>query len=273
MRNIYILSKYTFKEALARKVFLTFFGISTFILLLFIVLFASVDMSAFIPADALGMNSQWGLKDGIVSGLKLLLINPLYGGGLFLSIFAASSFIPVMLEKGSIEILLSKPVSRAQIIIGKFLGVTFMVFMNITYFVSILTILIGIKFQVWDFFFFSTIFTITLAFAVLYSLIILIGIITKTSLPAMILSYLIFFILSPVLNARDAFNFSQTNSFLSTLGDILYYITPRTSELGSLTLLISGGGVIEDFSVIIHSLIYIILMLLFSIIIFNKKDY
>lgn len=271
--RIWTISKFTFKEAISRKVFVTFFGISTFILLLFAVLFISADLSEFIPADAVKVNSMPGIKEGIVYGLRLILINPLFGGGLFLSIFASSSFIPKMLEKGSVEIILSKPVPRSELIIGKFAGVTLMVFVNVAYFVSVLYIMIGLKFASWDLSLLNVIFTITLTFAVLYSLIILIGIVAQSSLLAMMLSYLIFFVISPILSLRDTLGFLSENSFWEFVMDILYYILPRTSELGSLTTLISGGGEINDYGVLIHSAIFLILSLLLSIIIFNKKDY
>ncbi len=271
--RIWTISKFTFKEAISRKVFVTFFGISTFILLLFTILFISTDLNSLIPADAFKVNSTPGIKEGIVYGLRLILINPLFGGGLFLSIFASASFIPKMLEKGSVEILLSKPIPRSEIIIGKFLGVTLMVFVNIAYFVFALYVMIGLKFASWDISLLSVIFTITLTFAVLYSLIILIGILTKSSLFAMMLTYLIFFVISPVLALRETLGFLSDNSFWKFVTDLLYYILPRTSELGSLTTLISGGGEINDYSVLIHSALFLILSLFLSIIIFNKKDY
>ncbi len=273
MRNIFIISKYTFKEALSRKVFLTFFGITTFMLLIFAVIFSTSNITDLV--GAIKINSKVGdnVTNQLLNGIKLILITPLFGGGIFLSIFSASGFIPKMLEKGSIEIILSKPVSRAQLLIGKFAGVTSMVFANVAYGVLGFYLMFGIKFQIWNPEFLITALTITLAFCTLFSLIILIGILTRTSLPAMMLSYLIFFIFSPVLYGRAGLEMFYEGNVLPLIAEIFYYILPRTAELGELTTLYAGGGSIIDYSSIIHSVVYVILILSSSVIIFNKKDF
>ena len=120
MENIITISNFTIREALSRKIIITFFAISTFVILIFALLFALVSMD-----DLSGMvqtNSMDSLEIAgeIAKGIKLFVVAPLFGGGLFLSIFSASSFIPNMLEKGSADVIISKPVSRSQIILGKF---------------------------------------------------------------------------------------------------------------------------------------------------------
>lgn len=272
MKNIYIIAKYTFKEALSKKVFITFFGISTFVILLFLGIFLSVDSISFWQSIKGNTNGGNMILTELVKGLKFLIINPLYGGGLFLAIFSASGFIPSMLQRGNVEMILSKPVSRGQLLIGRFTGVTFMVLVNLIYAIGSFYLLFGFKFGEWDAGFLITILTITLAFIVLYSLMILIGVLTKSSLTAMMLSYIIFFVFSPILYGRGMMN-SMTDSFWKVLGDILYYIIPRTAGIGELTTLIAGGGTISDYSAIIHSVIYTILTLSLAIFIFNKKDY
>lgn len=273
MNNVFEITKQTIREAFARKIFIMFAGISSLILILFAVAFASIgleDLSGSIQVET-GQNR--GVLEEVVGGIKLFIVVPLFGGGLFLSIFSASSFIPNMLEKGSIDVLLSKPISRAQIIHGKFLGGTFVVFTNIAYLVLGIWLLIGLKFGVWDPSFLITIFTITFAFAVLYGLIILIGILSQSSILAMMLTYLIFFILSPILNMREQILLLSDNKVLEIILDILYYIVPKTSELGSITSDLAVGGSLYDYQPIFTSAIFLILTLALSIIIFSKKDY
>jgi len=273
MKNIYTISLLTFKEALSRKIFIFFFGVSSFILLLFMILFVSIgieDLLAFANlsgSDGLYMNEQ------VAGYFKMFITVPLFGGGLFLSIFSVSSFIPNMLEKGNIDLLLSKPVSRSQVLLGKFFGGSSMVFVNIFYLVLGIWVLIGIKFGVWDPSFLLVTLTITFTFCVLYSLIIFIGILTKSSVLAMIYTYLIFFIFSPLLASRDTFSVFIENRFVQFILDFFYYITPQTSELGKIsTDLASGKGLVEA-EPIITSFLLMILILGFSISIFSKKDY
>ena len=250
-----------------------FFGISIFILLIFIVIFSTTsvdDLTSFMRVNG---EAPPDLLSEIAKGIRLLIVAPLFGFGLFLSIFSASSFIPHMLEKGSIDLLLSKPVSRAQIIIGKFLGGFLVVLINIAFLVGGIWILIGLKLGIWNAEILLTILTISFTFAVLYSLIIFIGIISQSSILAMMITYLIFIVLSPLLQARDQLSILFKSKFVESFMDILYYITPKTTELGGITNNLAVGGGIDDYQPILSSLVFMILILALSIITFSKKDY
>ncbi len=274
MKNIITLTDYTFREALSRKIFITFFGVSTLVLLIISLVFATVSIDDMMPVVSVnGQNQMGSLLEEVAVFFKMLIVVPLYGGGLFLSIFSVSSFIPNMLEKGSIDLLLSKPVSRSQIIWGKFLGGSLMVFVNVAYLVIGIWFLIGLKFGIWEAGLLWTIFAITFTFMVIYSMIILVGILTRSSVLAMMLSYLIFFIFSPVLSARDKIFMLFDNKLVEYFIDAIYYILPKTQELGITTGEIARGDGISDFQPIISSLLFMILNLSLSIFIFSKKDY
>lgn len=273
MNNIIEITKQTIREAFARKIFIMFAGVSSLVLILFAITFAAVGMDDLSGSIQVQSNRDTGIMYEVVGAIKLFIVVPLFGGGLFLSIFSASSFIPNMLEKGNIDVLLSKPISRSQIIFGKFIGGTGVVFVNIAYLVLGIWLLIGLKFSVWDASFLLSIFTITFAFAVLYSLIILIGIISQSSILAMMLSYLIFFILSPILDIRDKIMMLSDSKVLEIVLVGFYYIVPKTSELGTITSNIAVGGGIYDYQPIFTSAVFLILSLALSIIIFSKKDY
>jgi ABC-type transport system involved in multi-copper enzyme maturation permease subunit len=273
MNNIINISNFTIREALSRKIIVTFFAISTFVLIIFALLFSFVAFEDFSGMVKTNGNDSLNIASEIVKGLKLFVVAPLFGGGLFLSIFSASSFIPNMLEKGSADLIISKPISRTQIILGKFLGGVLIVLVNIAYLILILWILIGLKFNIWDISLLYSIITITFTFASLYALIILVGILTQSSILAMMLSYIIFFVLSPILTARDTISAFIDNKVVEWIMDILYYIIPKTSELGSLTTEMAMGYGIDEYQPILSTLIFTVLVLYTSIIIFSKKDY
>ena len=272
IKNIYTLSILTFREALSRKIFIFFFGVSSFVLLLFSILFLTISPDSFSALNAGSVDGDTMLIT-IARGLKLFITIPLFGGGLFISIFSVSNFIPQMTEKGSIDLLISKPVSRAQIILGKFSGGTAMVLVNISYLIIGIWILVGLKFNDWDTSFLLTIFSITFAFALLYSLIILIGIITKSSVFSMVISYVIFFIASPILSKRESIITFINNNVVKYVMEILYYIIPQTSELSTITSDIASGNSPESFEPLIISSLLLVLILSTSIFIFSKKDY
>jgi hypothetical protein len=91
----------------------------------------------------------------------------------------------------------------------------------------------------------------------------------------MMTAYFIFIVLSPLLLLfKDQFNVFIKNDFIKRLFEILYYIVPKTQELMvKINYEIASGQGISDFQPVISSFLFLILMLLFSILIFQKKDF
>jgi len=271
MKNILTLSILTFREALAKRIFLFFFSVSTFVIVILALIFFFFSSGSL--AGGFVNSSTASFDNPIANGIKFFLIYPLYAGGLFISIFSVSGFIPSLLEKGNIDLILSKPVSRDQVILGKFFGGVAMVFVNIFYAIFALWLLIGFKFNVWEVSFLVSAFTITLAFASLYSVIILIGIVTRSSMFSMVISYLTFFVFSPILSSRESISAFIGNDVISGLFSLLYYLVPQTSDLSSITTSLAVGNSIESIAPIFTSIGYIILIISFTIFIFRKKEY
>ncbi len=272
MNNIWTISKLTFREAFSRKIFLFFAGISTFILLVFLAVFLFTDVAALFGSVKINGKELSG-SNPAVAAIKMFILNPLYGLGLFLAIFSSASFIPHMLEKGNIDLLLSKPISRRQLIFGKFLGGVAVVFVNIFYLVFGIWLMIGYGLHDWSISFLLSSLVITFTFALLYSLMILLGIVSRSSVLAMMISYLVFLILSPILSAKDTIATFLNSEIFTAIMTFLYYVVPQTSDLGSILNTIALGSPIESYSPIFVSLAFIIAAIEFSIFVFSKKDY
>jgi ABC-type transport system involved in multi-copper enzyme maturation permease subunit len=273
MRNIWIMTLATIREAMSKKVFVFFMGISAVVLIIQLIIFSLINVDQLTKAvDPMGLKIS---LQQIISKFELMIVSPLAVLGLLLAIFSSSSFIPTMLEKGNIDLLLSKPVSRTELILGKYLGGLFVVFLNIFFLVFGAWLIISLKFGYWDPAFLSISLVITFTFAVLYSMIVLFGIITQGSIFGMMMAYFTFLILSPLLfTAKEKFLDVIENGLLKNTIKVCYYIVPKTSELmGSLLNNITTGKEIESFQPVITSLVFLILMLLFSILIFRKKDF
>ena len=273
MKNIFTISYYTIREALSRKIFIFLLAIATLVLVISGLIFIFTSLNSLVNIDGGAIEIPEIVVTQVAQSLKVTILMPLYLGGIFLAIFSTSSFIPDMLEKGTVDSILSKPISRAQIIIGKFFGGTAIVFITIAYLVLGLWTLIGLKFSVWEPEFLITIISVTFSFAVIYAFIILIGVLTRSSIFSIILSYLIILALSPLLLNREAIYMLLDNQWIEYLLDGLYYIIPKTSELASITANLAAGGSIDSYQPIISSFLFMILSLGLSIFIFNKKDY
>jgi ABC-type transport system involved in multi-copper enzyme maturation permease subunit len=266
----------TFREAISRKVFIFFFGISSFVILLFLAFFSLSSVEGMI--EMMKLSEDKDSVRSLIVGIQVFIIGPLYAGGLFLSIFSASSFIPNMLEKGTIDLLLSKPISRVTLLTGKFLGGTLIVFLNVAYLISAIWLMINLKFGTlagaWHLEFLSTIVLITYIFMIFYILMMFIGILTQSSIFAMIISYLVFFIFSPILAYRENITTSLvTSTFGKILVNFFYYIFPQTSELGSITLDLAAGVVVNSWMPLITTTIWGIVMFSVTVFIFQRKNF
>ncbi|MGA7721067.1 MAG: ABC transporter permease subunit [Ignavibacteriaceae bacterium] len=267
MKNLWIMTWYTLREAMARKVFIFFLIISVLVLIVTSLIFGL--------SNSVSLGAGPSPYGNPIITVEMLVISPLAGLCLLLAIFSSSSFVPVMLEKGNIDLLLSKPVSRDQLLLGKYLGGILVVLLNVAFLIIGVWLIISLKFSFWDFYFLNIIFSITFTFAVLYSLIVLLCVITKGSTLGMMTAYFIFIILSPLLfAAKDKFSAFIENKFLKDLIEAFYYIIPKTSELmGKVTVNIASGKAIEDYQPIFTSLVFLILTMGIAISIFRKKDF
>ncbi|MHC4839581.1 MAG: ABC transporter permease [Planctomycetota bacterium] len=108
---------------------------------------------------------------------------------LFGFIAISAGYIPNMIESGSIDIVLSKPIRRWQLYFGKYLGGLglFSVVMSITWAVTFT--IMGIKTGVWQWSFFYALPFTLFAMALLYSIIAWVGLWTRSTSMAMVLGY------------------------------------------------------------------------------------
>ena len=113
----------TFREALARKIFWGLFGLSTLMILFFLFLLridivegGSRDGVAVSAATIRTMPDVDRVVRGVYGGIATFL----YTWGMFLAVFASAGLIPSVLEPGRIELLLSKPLSRTHILLGRY---------------------------------------------------------------------------------------------------------------------------------------------------------
>lgn len=275
LRNILLISNFTLKEALSKKVILIFAGLATLFLFIIALLLLTTDAASL--AGSFNMQTRIdgelvNVKEKLAQVLQSVLTAPLFGIGLFLSIFAVSGFIPALIEKGNIDLFLSKPVSRTDLILGKFTGGTIMIFLNITYLVVGLWVMLGLILGIWNFGFLYVIPVITFTFMVLYGVIILTGILTGSSILAMMLSAIIFVILSPILSARAEYAVIIGDTW-STVTDIFYYLIPQTNEMGNIALKLASGMEVASYQPLLVNTGLLFLTMSLAIIIFNKKDY
>jgi ABC-2 type transport system permease protein len=262
----------TFKEALEKKIILVIFiviALIVFLMLAFLNLDSVVGMN-----ELLKMQGEEGYKQGIIEFENVLISQPTFLVVFSLLIVLSSSFIPSMLEKGSVDVLLSKPISRVNIIIGKYISVVLFAFLIIAFLISLIWLMISIKSGIWHFSYLQSIIWFTLIFAVLYSLVLLTGVLTQSTVLSIIINLLLLFPVTGLLAVRESLMLGFLSSDIAKgVINFFYYIFPKPWDLREMCVILISGGTIESWQPLITSVLFMLAMLSISIYYFSKKDY
>ncbi|MCK4893536.1 MAG: hypothetical protein KAT07_06190 [Calditrichia bacterium] len=272
--KIYALIQITFRESFAKKTFMAFFGISTLICLLF--MFAlNLDIVDGMKSSISLFGQEAGeLVDieAVIFQIESAVALLLFSGGLFMSLFATSGLIPSLMRRGFADLLISKPLGRFHILLGRYLGAVAIVAFNIFYLVIFSWLILSLKTGFWHGGFLLAGIMIIITFAILYALMTLLGIITRSGAFSLMITYLILFF-SPLLLERDKIYALLSGRIWGIILDGLYHFLPKTSELGNITRLLVQGEPVSSWAALWTSLIFGTIMLAISTYIFSRKNF
>jgi ABC-type transport system involved in multi-copper enzyme maturation permease subunit len=264
----------TFREALARKIFWGLFGLSTLMVLFFLFLL-KIDIveGALATVTLFGRsNSHTQNLDDLVIGTYATIATFLYTWGMFLAVFASAGLIPAVLEPGRIELLLSKPVSRTHILLGRYLGNILVVGSNVAYLVLAIWIILGIKTGIWRMSFLASIGTTMFIFAVLLAVVVLMGVLFQsTALATMVAVGLM--IMSPILAQTSTVMRLLSSEWSRQVWRALYYAMPKVYDLGRMTLEMIRNGQYDWWMPVWTSTLFGIAILGAALALFQRKDF
>jgi ABC-type transport system involved in multi-copper enzyme maturation permease subunit len=264
----------TFREAFARKIFWGLFGLST-VMILFFLFLLRIDL----VEGGLAAFKMFGQTvspatdvDRLVRGVYGSIATFLYGFGMFLAVFASAGLIPSVLEPGRIELLLSKPVSRTHILLGRYVGNVLVVSCNIIYLVLGVWTILGIKTGIWSPVFLISIATTIFTFAVLLSVVILIGVLFESAaLATMVAAALM--ILSLVLAQINIMLRLLSSEWSRQIWRTLYYSLPKIFDLGKMTLDAIRNRTFDGSMPIWTSALFAAVVLTGALLIFARRDF
>jgi ABC-type transport system involved in multi-copper enzyme maturation permease subunit len=227
----------TFREAFARRIFWGFFGCAT-ALLVFLLFIMRIDVvqGAMATVSIFGRTLDRGRPldvNELVTRTQAVIAMVLYFAGLALSVFASAGLVAAVFEPGRIELLLSKPVSRTHLLLGRYVGNVLVVAANVVYLVAGSWMIFGLKTGVWGYGFplssLCTIFT----FSVLLAVIVLIGVLWDSSAIAIMVTFAIM-IITPILQQRRTIERLLSSEWSRDVLHFFYYVLPKTSEISQI---------------------------------------
>jgi len=221
----------TFREAFARRIFWGFFACCS-LLLLFLTFIMRIDVvqGAIATVTIFGRSNPSTDVQGLVTGTQSVIAMILYFAGMALAVFASAGLVAAVFEPGRIELLLSKPVSRTHLLLGRYLGNVLVVAANILYLVGGSWIIFGVKTNVWGIgFLISSLYTIFI-FAVLLAVLVLVGVLWDSSAVAIMITFAIM-IITPILAQKSQIERLLSSEWSRDVVRVLYYSLPKTADV------------------------------------------
>ena len=264
----------TFREALARKIFWVLFGLSTLLILFFLFLLR-IDIVSGATATVSLFGRQTGANpdvDRLVRGVYGGIATFLYTWGMFLAVFASAGLVPSVMEPGRIELLLSKPLSRTHILLGRFAGNVLVVALNTTYLVLGVWIILGAKTGIWSPTFLIAIATTTFIFSVLLAVVVLIGVTIESAAAATMITVALM-IISPILAQTSTMMRLLSSEWSRDLWRVLYYVLPKVYEIGKMTLDAIQSRTFAGYTPIWSSALFGAVILGAALAIFARRDF
>jgi len=273
MRVTWALVRDTFREALARKIFWGFIGCSTLLILFFLfIMRVDVAEGAMATISLFGNTSRGEDVNRLVHQVHGAIAAFLYTAGMFLAVFASAGLIPSVFEPGRIELLLSKPVPRHHILLGRYLGNLAVIAANIFYLVIAIWLIFGIKTGVWTYgFLLSSVLTLYV-FAVLLTVVILVAVFTESTVVATMVTFGIMLI-SPILAQQGVLDRLLSSQWSRSMVHGLYYALPKVFDLGAISRRLVLGDPMGSWMPLWSSAIFGLVVLATSLYAFERRNY
>lgn len=271
----------TLRELTAKKITLGLFLMSTLIwVLLSFALNLDIVDGTLAGLRIFGQEATQGNGNGpvgdtslmkFVIGAQTAVAGASYWIGILLALFATAPLINNMLERGRIDLLLSKPISRPKLLMSHLLGVLLVVFLLATYLMGMIWLVMSIKSGIWHTQFLSAIVMVMLMFTVMYSIVLLLGITTQSTALSLIVTYGLIFC-SIIFAAKDQLTM-QINPPWRQIYLGLYHALPNFAEVTKTVVQLAEGDNVDTWYPLLSSLLFGAVIYALAFFKFNRKDF
>lgn len=223
----------TFQEARARWLFWGLFGLSTLLIAIFLFVLRIDIVQGAVSFMGIQATSRpiYNIHKFVTVSYSWVSI-VLYIWGTFLAVFASSGLVPSVLEAGRISLLLSKPLTRTTLLMGRYAGNLLVVASNHVYLICSIWIIIGLKTDIWEPRFLLAIPISIFIFAVLLCVVVLIGVVSESAALSVMIAVALMLI-STILAQRETVVKLLDSQWSRDLWLTFYWIIPKVFDLGT----------------------------------------
>ena len=194
-----------------------------------------------------------------------------YWAGILLALFATASLLPSLLEPGRVDLLLSKPISRARLLGGHLVGVFLTMLWIALYLFGMVWLVMSWKTGIWNPRFFQTMLIVVGMFGVMYSVVALIGVTARSAPLALLVTYGLMFA-SWILAAKDDLA-PQINPPWRQVYLAFYHVLPNFGEVTVLVVKLTGGEAVASWYPLLSSLAFGAVLFAATFFFFTRRDF
>ena len=177
-------------------------------------------------------------KAEVVVQVESVIANSICGTiGMLIALLVCAGFIPDFLQKGTLDLVLARPIGRTTLLLGKFLGGLWFTTVFTAIVVAGSWAALGLRTGYWSPHFLLTIFTMVAQFAVIYSIATLVGLWSRSAGLSALIAVGVWMIAGAVATARQlskGFGMFKMPEWLDRGLETIYTILPKTSDLSAM---------------------------------------
>lgn len=235
----------TLRELWAKKVILGLFGVSTLVLLaIAFALNLEIVDGTLASIRLFGASGDVSMDlSTLVSNVQGIIAGFAYWVGILLALFASAPLFTTLLDDGHVALLLSKPMPREYVLGGHLLAVWGAMFGLMLYLLGGVWLFLAIKTGVWTPAFLFAIPVVTAMFAVMYSVIVLVGSWMESTAVALIFTYgavIISLVMMGIMNILP-----QLSPVGRAIAVGVNTLIPSFADVTSLVAGLASGGTIQ----------------------------
>jgi ABC-type transport system involved in multi-copper enzyme maturation permease subunit len=157
------------------------------------------------------------------------------GIAMLIATIVTAFFIPNMLRKGTIDLLLAKPLRRTTLLVYKYIGGLSFMFLNTLIVVLGVWLAMGLRSTLWGTGFLVVVLILTFEFAIFYAISTLFGVLTRSPIVAILMTCVAWLVLYLVGSLHTFVELTRDANFLPkwvcVASDAAHYVLPRYKDL------------------------------------------
>jgi ABC-type transport system involved in multi-copper enzyme maturation permease subunit len=209
--------------------------------------------------------------ESFVVAIEQVVAGAAYWLGTLLGLFATIPLLVGMLERGHVDLLLSKPISRTRLLCGHILGVWLAVLVLGLYLFGMIWLVLSIKTGVWNPSFLASVMVVVCMYAAVYSAAVLVAVATQSTSLSLITTYGLVFI-SLIFFGKDEL-VPQINPPWRQVFLGFYHVLPNFAEVTRLAAQLTAAETVTSWYPFISSLLFGLVLYGIALVHFSRRDF